>query len=456
MEDLDGWQVYLEEPVKTTYKGIDVYKLTHWVQGPVMLQALNILENVDLDALGYNSAGYIHALYQAMNLAFADRDFYYGDPYSAARGADRGPAVEGIRAGSRFEQIDWKKNNADAKPGDPYPFQEGENPFLELLEGWTPIPPAAEAEGEEGWQQTFLLSDDEAFIAGTTSIQAADAEGWVVSVTPSGGWIPAFIAGETGIGLSQRMQSFVLDERMNPYNVLEPGQAAARDADTRHGAQGRQALSLVRGPGRRHPGSEPAAVLPQRRRVRHERAAGGRGRQHQQLPDAVFVRRSQGRAGSAALSATTCPLGAGRSWARWAIDVETRRSYIGADHRDLLRSRARHDVGRGERLRRGLRHRLVRGRGCTNLLRYVLLRPSRRTGCTPSSASGTSLVSPHILGLLPGREPGSARTCPDLRRYATSGLLDVRGVRLRRPSVAVPCISGHLRPSASRDGEGAG
>jgi gamma-glutamyltranspeptidase/glutathione hydrolase len=67
------------------------------------------------------------------------------------------------------------------------------------------------------------MSKDEAFVAGTTSIQTADAEGWVVSVTPSGGWIPPFIAGKTGIGLSQRMQSFVLDERLNPFNVVEPG-----------------------------------------------------------------------------------------------------------------------------------------------------------------------------------------------------------------------------------------
>jgi gamma-glutamyltranspeptidase/glutathione hydrolase len=68
-----------------------------------------------------------------------------------------------------------------------------------------------------------MMTDDEAFIAGTTSIQAADKEGWVVSVTPSGGWVPAFIAGDTGIGLSQRMQSFVLDKALNPYNVVEPG-----------------------------------------------------------------------------------------------------------------------------------------------------------------------------------------------------------------------------------------
>jgi len=222
MEDLAQWQVHIEEPVSTDYKGIEVYKLTHWVQGPVMLQTLNILENVDLQSMGYNSAAYIHALYQAMNLAFADRDFYYGDPYV--------PPVEPIEgllskeyARQRFEQIDWKKNNENTKPGDPYPFQHGENPYLHLLEQWTPIPPAADAEGQGGWQQTFDLSRDEAFVAGTTSIQAADAEGWVVSITPSGGWIPAFIAGKTGVGLSQRMQSFVLDERLNPYNLVAPG-----------------------------------------------------------------------------------------------------------------------------------------------------------------------------------------------------------------------------------------
>ena len=222
MEDLDRWQVHLEEPVSTDYRGIRVVKLTHWVQGPAMLQALNILENLDLRQMGYNSSRYIHALYQTMNLAFADRDFYYGDPYFPPE-----EPIEGLLskeyAKRRFESIDWQANDADARPGDPYPFQGGENPFTDLLERWTPIPPAADAEGEGSWQQSLVSTPDEAFVAGTTSIQAADADGWVVSVTPSGGWIPAVIAGSTGIGLSQRMQSFVLDERLNPYNLVAPG-----------------------------------------------------------------------------------------------------------------------------------------------------------------------------------------------------------------------------------------
>lgn len=219
-EDLAEWQVYVEEPVSTQYKGIDVFKLTHWTQGPALLQMLNILENADVRRLGYNSADYIHMLYQAMNLAFADRDFYYGDPYFP-------PAepIEGLLskeyARERFEQIDRRGNDPDVRPGDPYPFQGESNPFAELLEGWSPRVRSEEPIAIN--RDAGTPGHDEAFRAGTTSIQAADADGWVVSVTPSGGWLPAFIPGETGIGLSQRMQSFDMDESMNPYNVLEPG-----------------------------------------------------------------------------------------------------------------------------------------------------------------------------------------------------------------------------------------
>ena len=214
VEDLANWQVHLEEPVTTSYKGIDVYKLTTWVQGPVLLQALNILEGLDVAAMGYNSTRYIHAVYQAMNLAFADRDFYYGDPYYPPEEPIAGLLSKDYAA-ARAAEIDWDRNNPDVLPGDPYPFQQGTNPFLHLIETWNAEPVATPEVSE--------MSFEESFYAGTTSIQAADADGWVVSVTPSGGWIPAVIAGRTGIGMSQRMQSFVLDERAGPYNVVEPG-----------------------------------------------------------------------------------------------------------------------------------------------------------------------------------------------------------------------------------------
>ena len=220
-EDLARWRVKIEEPVKTSYHGIDVYKLTVWTQGPAMLQALNILENTDLEALGYNTPRYIHALYQAMNLAFADRDFYYGDP-------DFPPAepVAGLLskdyARQRYATIRWDRNDPDVRPGDPYPFQGGTNPFRGLLDAWHTV--SGEKTGTpEHDRSGDIMTYDEAFHAGTTSVVAADAEGWVVSMTPSGGWVPAVVAGRGGVGLSQRMQSFVLHEAENPFNVLLPG-----------------------------------------------------------------------------------------------------------------------------------------------------------------------------------------------------------------------------------------
>ena len=221
VEDLANWKVRLEEPVKTTYKGIDVYKLDFWTQGPAMLQALNILETMDVKAMGYNSARYLHALYQAMNLAFADRDFYYGDTSVAPEEPRRG-LLSKEYARARAGKIDWTKNDPNAKPGDPYPFQGGQNPYADLLAKW---PPAPKAKGDSRGPDAVgrVRSFEEEFSAGTTSVETADAEGWVVSVTPSGGWVPAAIAGKTGIGMSQRMQSFVVDRAENPFNVLEPG-----------------------------------------------------------------------------------------------------------------------------------------------------------------------------------------------------------------------------------------
>ncbi len=217
MQDLAGWKVIIEEPVSTTYKGITVYKLREWTQGPALLQALNILENFDLGEMGYNSARYIHTLYGAMNLAFADRDFYYGDPYTGPEEPIRG-LLSKEYARERAKLIDPERNDPDAKPGDPYPFQGGSNPFSDLLAAWHTAP----ADSVTVAPQSFA-EFKESFTLGTTSIETADAEGWVVSITPSGGWVPAVIAGRTGVGLSQRAQSFVLDPAENPFNVIAPG-----------------------------------------------------------------------------------------------------------------------------------------------------------------------------------------------------------------------------------------
>jgi len=210
VDDLAKWQVHIEEPLKTNYRGVEVYKLNVWTQGPSMLQALNILENFDLKSMGYNSARYIHTLYQALSLAYADRDFYYGDIYAPPAEPVRG-LMSKEYAKERAKLIRVDHNDPDIVPGDPYPFQGETNPYLDLLKTWRSTASKSVAEIPAS------------FYAGTTSVEAADEEGWAVSVTPSGGWVPAVIAGHSGIGLSQRMQSFVADPSEGPFNVVEPG-----------------------------------------------------------------------------------------------------------------------------------------------------------------------------------------------------------------------------------------
>jgi gamma-glutamyltranspeptidase/glutathione hydrolase len=244
LQDMAAWKPVEEEPLHVNYKGLEVYKLQQWTQGPAMLQALNILENFDLKGMGYNSARYINTVYQAMSLSFADRDFYYGDPYM-----NTGQPMKGLLskdyAKARAALINPDHNDPAIGPGDPYPFEGRTNPFEDLLRqraamissggapgkvvpstggsmnsGVGPLPgDVAFDETKPGVMDEGLYHDR--LWRGTTSIETADKDGWVVSVTPSGGWPPSVIAGHTGVGMSQRMQSFVLDSIIDPFNVVE-------------------------------------------------------------------------------------------------------------------------------------------------------------------------------------------------------------------------------------------
>ena len=225
MNDLAKWKPIEEEPLSINYKGIEVYKLKQWTQGPVMLQALNILENFDLKKMGFNSTEYIHTVYQAMNLAFADRDFYYGDPYFNPLEPIKG-LLSKEYAKQRAALIKPEKNDAKIGPGDPYPFEGKTNPYVALLKqrGYEFDTSKRNFAPTHDIRNSSSMTDYmERLWMGTTTVEAADKEGWVVSITPSGGWVPACIAGNTGIGMSQRMQSFVLDSALNPFNVVAPG-----------------------------------------------------------------------------------------------------------------------------------------------------------------------------------------------------------------------------------------
>jgi gamma-glutamyltranspeptidase / glutathione hydrolase len=231
MNDLANWKPVEEEPMHVNYKGIEVYKLQQWTQGPMLLQSLNMLENFDLKNMGYNSTKYIHTLYQTMNMAFADRDFYYGDPAFAPAEPMQG-LLSKEYAKQRARMISMERNIATIGPGDPYPFEGKTNPYMDLLKkrgfsfDTSNINKPGATPSHDVRNNGVAINDElynERLWAGTTSVEAADAEGWVVSITPSGGWLPACIAGNTGVGMSQRAQSFVLDATLNPFNVIEPG-----------------------------------------------------------------------------------------------------------------------------------------------------------------------------------------------------------------------------------------
>jgi gamma-glutamyltranspeptidase/glutathione hydrolase len=183
MQDLASWKPIEEEPVKTTYKGIDVYKLQQWTQGPMLLQALNILENFDLKSMGYNSTKYIHTVYQAMSLAFADRDFYYGDSYFPPQEPIKGLLSKDY-AKQRAALIRFDRNDPNIGPGDPYPFEGKKNPFVQLLKNrgyemdtsgrnFAPAHDVRNSLGINDYQHNLWL--------GTTTVEAADKEGWVES-----------------------------------------------------------------------------------------------------------------------------------------------------------------------------------------------------------------------------------------------------------------------------------
>lgn len=238
MKDLANWKPKIEEPLHVNYKGIEVYKLQQWTQGPMLLQGLNILENIDLKSMGYNSPQYIHTVFQALSMSFADRDFYYGDPAFSPNIPMQG-LLSKAYAKDRAKQILLDKNDPNIAPGDPYPYEGKTNPYLALLQKRKLLTDTTMIQGTATpkHDQTSYISmedlknsiatSDEAYHdrlwRGTTSVEAADTSGWVVSITPSGGWLPACVAGKTGIGMSQRMQSFVLDSTIDPFNVVAPG-----------------------------------------------------------------------------------------------------------------------------------------------------------------------------------------------------------------------------------------
>lgn len=198
--DMAAFRAEIDQPTKVSFHGYEIYKVGFWSQGPVMLQALNLLETYDLKAMGHNSPDYVHTLTEANKLAFADRDRYYGDPrFVKVPGAE---LLSKDYAEARRTLIDPKSASLEQQPGDPV----NKKSLARLVGIANPIPveiPEAERAHD------------------TTCVNVIDAAGNVFSATPSGAWLPSFVAGDTGIPISSRLQSALL-QRGHP-NELKPG-----------------------------------------------------------------------------------------------------------------------------------------------------------------------------------------------------------------------------------------
>jgi gamma-glutamyltranspeptidase/glutathione hydrolase len=192
----------VEEPVSTSYRGYDVYKQPFNSQGPTLLQALNILENFDLRAMGHNSADYVHVIVESLKLAYADRDSYYADQDFVDVPAEG--LLSKAYAKERAAKIDMTRAATEFVAGNPLPYDSS-------VSEW-PYWIAGEAEPVASLAREY--ADDPASLKDTSHIAIIDEEGNVFDSTPSGGWIGgAVILGATGIGMSVRGEQFWLDKR---------------------------------------------------------------------------------------------------------------------------------------------------------------------------------------------------------------------------------------------------
>ena len=199
-EDFARFHAKTGQPVHTDYRGYQVYKAGFWTQGPALIETLNMLEGFNLKALGHNSASYIHTLAEALKLAMADRDRYYGDPNFTKIPMDE--LLSKSYATLRRPLIDPNKASLAQRPGDPMNMKPLLGGSFTTVGRISTVPPLERAND-------------------TTCVNVVDKDGNLFSATPSGAWLPAVVAGDTGVLMGQRLQSAVIDP--NSPNVVAPG-----------------------------------------------------------------------------------------------------------------------------------------------------------------------------------------------------------------------------------------
>ena len=208
-DDLAGYRARVEPPLQTTFAGREILGQSAWTQGPVLMQALGMLANFDLRAMGHNSPRYIHVVAEALKLAFADRERHYGD-VSSVPIADL-LAVDYVRERAGLISMDRAMPEAPA-PGDP--SRSGSVSAAGA--------PASFVSGAANGDTRVRVAGSEAPVDGTTHIAAIDRDGNMLCLTPSGGvFRKSAFSPELGCTLSTRSEMFVLEE--GHPNALAPG-----------------------------------------------------------------------------------------------------------------------------------------------------------------------------------------------------------------------------------------
>lgn len=197
--DLAGWHARVGTPAKGEYRGYEIYKTGFWAQGPMMIEVLNLLEGYDLKKMGQNSPEYIHTVTEALKLGFADRDRFYGDPNFVKIPTE---LLSKNYASMRRSLIDEQKASLAQRPGDPTKMKPLLASATTISYNAAPVP-------------EILKAND------TTCVNVIDKDGNMFSATPSGAWLPAVVAGDTGVLMGQRLQSALTDPK-SP-NVVAPG-----------------------------------------------------------------------------------------------------------------------------------------------------------------------------------------------------------------------------------------
>ncbi len=197
-DDMANWSATIEEPQTYDYHGWTVAKIGPWGQGPVFLQTLSILKDMDIAAMAPDGADFVHTVTEAMKLAFADREIYYGDPKFADVPLDR--LLSDSYAAARRNLISGEAS-LDLRPGKLPGFEQQYDATMQML--------GADSKTGAVYEPTMAHLTEKR--GDTVHIDVIDREGNMVSVTPSGGWLQSSpIIPGLGFCLNSRAQMFWL------------------------------------------------------------------------------------------------------------------------------------------------------------------------------------------------------------------------------------------------------